>query len=181
MESPVVQISDELFEELRQLWRESGLSRLGYSFHAFPRHLQQKFGIKKMPLQDKLLLYGRARNDTHLSEQLVGNLIAIFPGVVIFKDTSFEHQLDGLMVRVGPTHPSAFILRSFRAPHSSVSLVINVFIKPENYFVDGQICPACISWGIGGGGGSGNTLAIDQNRWEAMIAWLDKWLPPTET
>ncbi len=172
MEGQVARIDDVLLEELRKIWE------WGKPVSEIIKRLRQEFHIKQRGGWERLVLYGRTRDD-EMIEHVVGWLGAIAPGIVILEANSEDalSPLSGLLERVESGHPQLFSLRPFSPSHISAGLTIwpSTFPKKNRRF---EVCPAWIDWHIGAGHGEEYmTLGIEPGRWEVLEQWLDKWLP----
>ena len=176
MTDEIVQVDDVLLAELRSIWIQEK-----HRISAIIERLRQEFNIEQRFGWERLILYGRMR-DNEMFENIVGWLVAIAPGIVILDTDDNDHllPLSGLLKRLKhlePRYGQLFVLRPFSPSHICASLDIYPSTFPKSHKRYG-VCPVWISWQIGAGHGeSYMTLGIEPGRWETLKPWLDKWLP----
>ncbi|MBI4118974.1 MAG: hypothetical protein HY452_01805 [Parcubacteria group bacterium] len=170
-----VKISDEFFRKLQVAWLE--WNQEGSRISTIIEMIRQEFGIEQRLGWERLVLYGRLKDDD-MHEHVVGWLVAIAPGIVILDTDNTDHlkPLSGLLERSRPHHNQLFSLCPFSPRCFSAHLYIwpSTFPRHRRY----EVCPVWIDWQIGAGQGEMYmTLGIDPGRWNVLQPWLDKWLP----
>lgn len=170
--SEIATVSDELFEELQKVYENKPAS----TFDIIER-LRREFDVNPETHLERLLLYGR-RRDHRLVEDLIGYLVAVVPGIVVF-DTHRDQllrPLTGLLERLKPSDTQLFGLRPLTYHNVSLYIWPSTFPEDRRRY---ELCPVWASWQIGAGHGEAyGASGIDPARWEIMKEWFDKWLPP---
>lgn len=170
-----IYVDDADLKELRRIWTEEQ-----HRITSIINYLREKFGIEQRPGWERLILYGRPR-DNQIHEEIIGFLIAITPGVVILdadKD-NLLYPLSGLLYRIGSPHKQLFGLKPFSPPRFYASL--NFWPSDERSKGRFEMCPVYVKWQIGARQGeSYGKIGVDPARWEIMRQWFDKWLPESE-
>ncbi len=168
----MVHVSDTNLKELRRIWLEDK-----FRVYSILEYLEKKFGIKKTYSWERLVLYGRTK-DNKMHESMIGFLIAIAPGIVMLNTGKDEllFPLSGLLSRTKPSHGQLFEIRPFSPPSFQASLR---FLESKGGSKERfKTCPVYVNWNIGSRQGNGyGYIGIDPARWEIMRQWLDKWLP----
>jgi len=163
-----IHVDDGLFQELCEAWkRNPGVFNIQWWLLVEKLNIGFDAGSK-----ENLLLFGR-RDESIISEEIVGRLYAVVPGVVILNSGVFNARLNGLVRRQVAPHKALFDVRMFHDARSSLVIYPSSFPEVPRY----NKCPAWVSWSVDTNGGN---IGIDPERWTtALEPWLAKWLPPS--
>ncbi|HEU0050671.1 MAG TPA: hypothetical protein VFQ60_01280 [Patescibacteria group bacterium] len=175
--SEVLRVDEALYLQLQHLWIERTPPSAGgdEAISAVIHRLRENFHLKQRIDEERILLYGRSNDKAAYREFLIGELVAIAPGIIVLDTTYTTRILSGLLERGKENETRLFSLRPFAPQFLPVSLCI----RPSSFEkCFEQHCPVLVSWNVGAGKEESYlNLGIDSDRWKMMKPWLDKWLP----
>ncbi len=166
----VVEVTDELFEEIKEAFFNHSLM-----FHVW---LTGRFGSERARTEEVALLGQQASNSKRLVERVPAILYGVVPGIVycrtLLRDDPY---LDGLLLRE-ERHGCLFLDKTFY-PQDRYLSGLSIREIPER---DTDLFPLCsVMISINDGRDYGFSLGISKYRWNhTMKPWLDKYLPPEE-
>ncbi|MFA6429101.1 MAG: hypothetical protein WCV84_01225 [Patescibacteria group bacterium] len=171
MHPNVAPVSRALFSELCGIRR-----RERFPLRAIIQRLCDEYAIAQRIGFERLLLFGNHR-DNEANETLVGTLIALTPGIVLFDGGEGKDALTGgLFERTTRDAQTPFDTRVPVPFYAHLCIHLSTFpnARKPRY----KTYPAWIDFQIGNGQGEDyGAFGIDPGRWDYLQTWLNTWLP----
>lgn len=175
------QQAQELFPELRAIWSQrNDVEPYQDPCGQIVERACELTGANRLRGLSQVLLYGRLDSE-RLSEELVGRLLGIVPGVVIFCPMLQlqDLRLMGLLERYDLEDVQTLFGLSGFAEDYYTHLYLDSLPKARSGTLFAG-CPVLVDWQIGAGMAEEcGRCGIDRRRWEVLGSWLDRWLPAT--